>query len=102
MPATFAAKRDQMPETILGKVGFFLLDLSVPVVEGTYAAALSSANCALSAAQEIVRSSTADATASSSFLFHLLPCVVLPATTRDARSRAEPVFSTTPPSPRSG
>lgn len=71
MPATFAAKRDQMPETILGKAGFFLLDLSVPVVEGTYAAALSSANCALSAAQEIVSSSPADATAPSSFTFPL-------------------------------
>ncbi|MBI5935402.1 MAG: histone deacetylase family protein [Chloroflexi bacterium] len=53
LPATFAAKRDQMPESILGKAGFFLLDLSVPVVEGTYAAALASANCALSAAQAI-------------------------------------------------
>lgn len=53
MPATFAAKRDQMPETILGKAGFFLLDLSVPIVEGTYAAALASANCALSAAETI-------------------------------------------------
>lgn len=53
LPATFAAKRDQMPESILGKAGFFLLDLSVPIVEGTYAASLSSANCALSAAEEI-------------------------------------------------
>jgi acetoin utilization deacetylase AcuC-like enzyme len=53
LPATFAAKRDQMPESILGKAGFFLLDLSVPVVEGTYAAVLASANCALSAAQAI-------------------------------------------------
>ena len=53
LPATFAAKRDHMPESILGKAGFFLLDLSVPVVEGTYAAALSSVNCALSAAEFI-------------------------------------------------
>jgi acetoin utilization deacetylase AcuC-like enzyme len=53
MPATFAAKRDQMPETILGKAGFFLLDLSVPIVEGTYAAAIASAKCALSAAEKI-------------------------------------------------
>ncbi|MFZ5858128.1 MAG: histone deacetylase family protein [Chloroflexota bacterium] len=56
LPATFAAKRDQMPETILGKAGFFLLDLSVPVVEGTYQAALASANCALSAAETIAPS----------------------------------------------
>lgn len=53
LPATFAAKRDHLPETILGKAGFFLLDLSVPVVEGTYTAALASANCALSAAETI-------------------------------------------------
>jgi acetoin utilization deacetylase AcuC-like enzyme len=53
LPATFAAKRDHLPETILGKAGFFLLDLSVPVVEGTYAATLASANCALSAAETI-------------------------------------------------
>ncbi|MEW6030642.1 MAG: histone deacetylase family protein [Chloroflexota bacterium] len=58
MPATFAAKRDQMPETILGKAGFFLLDLSVPIVEGTYAAALASAHCALSAAQFIQQNSS--------------------------------------------
>jgi acetoin utilization deacetylase AcuC-like enzyme len=56
LPATFAAKRDQMPKSILGKAGFFLLDLSVPVVEGTYAAARSSANCALSAAEFISQS----------------------------------------------
>jgi acetoin utilization deacetylase AcuC-like enzyme len=74
LPATFAAKRDQMPESILGKAGFFLLDLSVPVVEGTYAAALASANCALSAAQSLVSSSiaehprgTADGTTPSAF-----------------------------------
>lgn len=66
LPATFAAKRDQMPESILGKAGFFLLDLSVPVVEGTYAAALASANCALSAAHAIVSGSTANATTHSS------------------------------------
>lgn len=56
MPATFAAKRDQMPESILGKAGFFLLDLSVPIVGGTYTAALASAHCALSAAEEISHS----------------------------------------------
>lgn len=53
LPATFAAKRDRMPESVLGKAGFFLLDLSVPVVEGTYLASLSSANCALAAAEFI-------------------------------------------------
>ncbi len=57
LPATFAAKRDQMPKSILGKAGFFLLDLSVPVVEGTYMAALSSAGAALSAAESIAPSS---------------------------------------------
>ena len=67
LPSTFAAKRDQMPESILGKAGFFLLDLSVPVVKGTYAASLASANCALSAA-EIISPSISP---SSSFIFPL-------------------------------
>ncbi len=65
MPATFAAKRDHIPEGILGKAGFFLLDLSVPIVEGTYAAALASAHCALSAANHI--SSSAVRSPSSAF-----------------------------------
>jgi len=55
IPATFAAKRDQMPESILGRAGFFLLDLSVPIEKGTYTAALASAHCALSAAEFIAR-----------------------------------------------
>jgi acetoin utilization deacetylase AcuC-like enzyme len=67
MPATFAAKRDQMPETILGKAGFFLLDLSVPIVEGTYAASLYSANCALSAAQSITLHNSSFLIPNSSF-----------------------------------
>ena len=67
LPATFAAKRDQMPESILGRAGFFLLDLSVPVVEGTYAAALSSANCALAAAETISRSINHSPSSASSF-----------------------------------
>lgn len=69
VPATFAAKRDQMPETILGKAGFFLLDLSVPIVEGTYAAALSSANCALSSAHFIVEHSSSSRSPSE-FIIH--------------------------------
>lgn len=72
MPATFAAKRDQLPETILGKAGFFLLDLSVPIVEGTYPAALSSANCALSAVEFIARPPLSTLhSPSSSFIFPL-------------------------------
>ncbi len=76
LPATFAAKRDQMPESILGKAGFFLLDLSVPVVEGTYPAALASANCALSAAHFIAENSSlrpppdTSNIPPSSFIFH--------------------------------
>ena len=69
LPATFAAKRDQMPESILGKAGFFLLDLSVPIVEGTYAAALAAANCAISAAQAIAPTPSSSLP-DSSFIFH--------------------------------
>jgi len=39
---------------LLGKAGYYIMDLSACIVDGTYKAALASANCALSAAQSIV------------------------------------------------
>jgi acetoin utilization deacetylase AcuC-like enzyme len=54
LPATFALRRSpQIPKSILGRAGFYMMDLSACIVEGTYRAALSSANCALSAAQAV-------------------------------------------------
>ena len=54
LPATFALRRHpQTPTGLLGRAGYYMMDLSACIVEGTYAAALASANCALSAAEII-------------------------------------------------
>jgi acetoin utilization deacetylase AcuC-like enzyme len=55
LPATFALRRKARPTSSLhGRGGYYIMDLSACIVEGTYKAALSSANCALSAAVSIV------------------------------------------------
>jgi acetoin utilization deacetylase AcuC-like enzyme len=55
LPATFALRRKARPTSSLhGRGGYYMMDLSACIVEGTYNAALSSANCALSAASSIV------------------------------------------------
>jgi len=54
LPATFALRRNpKKPESILGRAGYYMMDLSACIVAGTYEAALASANCALSAAEAI-------------------------------------------------
>src|SRR5688572_17105856 len=54
LPATFALRRHpQRPASLLGRAGYYMMDLSACIVEGTYQAALASANCALSAAQAV-------------------------------------------------
>jgi len=54
LPATFALRRNpQRPSSILGRAGYYMMDLSACIVEGTYDAALASANCALSAAEVV-------------------------------------------------
>jgi len=54
LPATFALRRHpKKPSSLLGRAGYYLMDLSACIVEGTYAAALASANCALSAAEAV-------------------------------------------------
>ncbi len=51
LPATFALRRKtRVPNTLLGKGGYYIMDLSACIVEATYKASLASANCALSAA----------------------------------------------------
>ncbi len=58
LPATFALRRKpRVPNSLLGKAGYYMMDLAACIVEATYKAALASANCALSAA-------------SSSFILH--------------------------------
>ncbi len=55
LPATFALRRHpQKPTGLLGRAGYYIMDLSACIVEGTYQAALASANCALSAAEVVV------------------------------------------------
>ena len=59
LPATFALRRTtRKPVTLLGKGGYYMMDLSACIVAGTYPAALSSANCALSAAQFVAENSS--------------------------------------------
>jgi acetoin utilization deacetylase AcuC-like enzyme len=54
LPATFpTGKRKRKPKTLLGKAGYYISDLSAPIVAGTYAAALAAANCALSGAKSL-------------------------------------------------
>jgi acetoin utilization deacetylase AcuC-like enzyme len=54
LPATFALRRTpQRPTSLLGRAGYHMMDLSACIVAGTYAAALASANCALSAAEAV-------------------------------------------------
>ncbi len=45
-----------MPSTLLGKAGYYIMDLSACIVAGTHEAILASANCALSAAALILSS----------------------------------------------
>jgi acetoin utilization deacetylase AcuC-like enzyme len=54
LPSTFALRRHpQKPTSLLGRAGYYMMDLSACIVEGTYQAALASANCALSTAQAV-------------------------------------------------
>jgi acetoin utilization deacetylase AcuC-like enzyme len=54
LPATFALRRHpQRPTGLLGRAGYYLMDLSACIVEGTYAAAIASANCSVSAAEAV-------------------------------------------------
>jgi acetoin utilization deacetylase AcuC-like enzyme len=54
LPATFALRRHPpKPTSLLGRAGYYLMDLSACIVEGTYAAALAAAQCALSAAEAV-------------------------------------------------
>ena len=54
IPATFALRHNPtIPKSILGRAGYYMMDLSACLVAGTYNAALDSANCALSAASAV-------------------------------------------------
>ena len=54
LPATFPPRGcSHRPKSLLGRAGYYMFDLSAPIMEGTFLAALSSANCALSGAKAI-------------------------------------------------
>ncbi len=60
LPATFSPPGwRHKPKTLLGRAGYYMTDLSAPIVAGTYAAALASAACALSAAQTVTSQKSA-------------------------------------------
>jgi acetoin utilization deacetylase AcuC-like enzyme len=55
LPATFALRRHPTkPKSILGRAGYYMMDLSACIVAGTYEASLASANCALNASESVV------------------------------------------------
>jgi acetoin utilization deacetylase AcuC-like enzyme len=57
LPATFALRRKaRVPAALLGRAGYYMMDLSACIVEATFRAALASANAALSAAQHAAAS----------------------------------------------
>lgn len=58
LPATFPlpGPRGHVPRSLLGRAGYYMSDLSAPIVAGTYPAALASAHCALSGAKELAKS----------------------------------------------
>ncbi|HQU38104.1 MAG TPA: histone deacetylase family protein [Anaerolineales bacterium] len=65
LPATFALRHHpQKPKSLLGRGGYYIMDLSACIVEGTYQAALASANCALSAAESIIQSTASPSSSS--------------------------------------
>jgi acetoin utilization deacetylase AcuC-like enzyme len=60
LPATFALRRHPpRPISLLGRAGYYIMDLSACIVAGTYEAALASANCALSAAEQVIKNDRA-------------------------------------------
>ena len=54
LPSTFPPRGwSRRPKSLLGRTGYYLFDMSVPIMGGTYQAALASANCALSGAKSV-------------------------------------------------
>ena len=54
LPASFRPRTGtHRPQSVLGRAGYHIMDLSAPILAGTYQAALASAFCALSGARAI-------------------------------------------------
>jgi acetoin utilization deacetylase AcuC-like enzyme len=57
LPATFPpAGWRRQPSSVLGRAGYYMMDLSAPVAAGTYRAAIWAAACAANAARTVVES----------------------------------------------
>lgn len=55
MPATFPPRRSQHnSQVVAGQAGYYIFDLSTPILANTYTAILGSANCALAAAHSLL------------------------------------------------
>lgn len=57
LPGVFPARgmrRDRIPESLHGRMGYYAFDASTPIVKGTWEAALAAAECALTAAAQLV------------------------------------------------
>jgi acetoin utilization deacetylase AcuC-like enzyme len=66
LPATFALRRNpHKPNSLLGRAGYYMMDLSASIVGGTYQAALASGNCALSGAKWIADISKSSSSSSN-------------------------------------
>lgn len=62
LPATFALRRPARPtNSLFGRGGYYIMDLSACIAAGTHQAALTSANCALSAAASSLRQGSGQA-----------------------------------------
>lgn len=69
LPATFALRRNpHIPNSLLGRAGYYMMDLSSGIVAGTYKAALASANCALSGASWIAKKTDKNSSSTSPLL----------------------------------
>lgn len=56
LPATFPPGRwRRTPKSLLGRAGLYMADLAAPITGGTWQAALSSANCALTGASDLLQ-----------------------------------------------
>jgi acetoin utilization deacetylase AcuC-like enzyme len=92
LPATFALRRHpQKPTSLLGRAGYHMMDLSACIVEGTYAAALASANCASVRQQPWLLEPK-----------RLLPYAVLPGITLARITQEDTASSITLPLPQTG
>ncbi len=93
LPATFALRRQpQKPTGLLGRAGYYLMDLSACIVEGTYPAALGLRKLCLECCRSCRKRTSA----------RHLACAARPATMPERITRADTASSITRPSLQTG